>query len=269
MSKRFSEAEAQRIFALAAERQHETGQEEPGLSLEELEEVGRAAGLDPAIVREAAMDALRPEVTSTTRRILGMPVEHRRERFVRGTVSDEAWAEIVIDLRRQFDKTGIVTDIGPLREWRSEASEYKQPVTVTLSPERGGTRVVIEQSQVQTALGLGIGTATNFVMGLMFLVFASVETGEPSLIVPAMIMLTFAAVFGAGTFFGMRNHNRRRHEAFDAALDRIDLAVRDHEKREEASREAHRSKGRIDASVLDASPETDGLARGERSRDRA
>ncbi|MEM6325799.1 MAG: hypothetical protein AAF791_01640 [Bacteroidota bacterium] len=266
MPKRFSEADAQRIFALAAERQHESGQEEPGLSLEELEEVGRAAGLDPAIVREAAMDALRPEATSTTRRVLGMPLEFRRERFIRGAVTDEAWAQIVVDLRRQFNKTGLVTDIGPLREWRSEANDQRQPVTVTLSPEREGTRVVIEQAQAQTALGLGIGLATNLLMGLMFLVFATVETGEPDLIFPATILLTFAAVFGFGAFFGMRGYSRRQLEKFDATLDRIDLAVRDAERpAAPASVEASTEAPRLDPALLDDLPrlgaEADGTGR--------
>ena len=268
MPKRFSEAEAQRIFALAAERQHETGQPEAGLSLEELEEVGRAAGLDPAIIREAAIDALRPETTDTTRRVLGMPMEFRRERFIRGTVTDEAWAQIVVDLRRQFNKTGLVTDIGPLREWRSVANDQQQPVAVTLSPERDGTRVVIEQSQANTALGIGIGAGVNFLMGLMFLFFATVETGDADLIVPATVMLTFSVLFGLGAFFGMRSYGRRQTEKFDATLDRIDLAVRDHEPAGLAEPASRDRQPRIDARLLDAD-EPSAPAHANRQRDRA
>ena len=226
MPKRFSEADAQRIFALAAERQHERGQSESGLSIEELEEVGRAAGLDPALVREAAMDALRPDPASTTKSVLGIPLAYRRERFFHGTATPEAWAQIVMDLRRQFDKPGLVTDIGPLREWRSVANDNQQPVTVTLSPERGGTRVVIEQSQTNTALGLGIATASNAVLGLIFALVALVGA-ESDMFIPAMVMLTFAAIFGGGAYGGMRAYSTSQTQKFDAALDRIDLALRD------------------------------------------
>ena len=276
MPKRFSEADAQRIFALAAERQHETGQDEPGLSLAELEEVGRVAGLDPQFVREAAMDALRPEATGATRRVLGMPLEHRRERFIRGTVTDAAWAQIVVDLRRQFNKPGLVTDIGPLREWRSVANDQQQPVTVTLTPERGGTRVVIEQSQANTALGLGIATGVNFLMGLVFLFFATVETGEPDLIVPAMVLLAFSLMFGLGTFLGMRSYSRRQTEKFDATLDRIDLALRDHAAPTALAEPAsepfmpaatNRQPGRIDAGLLNLDTE-DAAATTARDRQR-
>ena len=266
MPKRFSEADAQRIFALAAERQHEVGQSETGLSLEELEEVGRAAGLDPAFVRQAAMDALRPETTGTTRRVLGMPLEHRRERFIRGTVTDDAWAQIVVDLRRQFNKPGLVTDIGPLREWRSVASDQQQPVTVTLTPERDGTRVVIEQSQAGAALGLGIATGVNFFMGLMFALIASLETGNPDLMIPATVMLIFAVLFGLGTFFGMRGYSRSQTTKFDAALDRIDLAVRDHEPA--AMAEAPREP-RLDPGLLNYADDLTEAGTPGRQRDRA
>ena len=278
MPKRFTETEAQRIFALAAERQHETGQDEPGLSLEELEEVGRAAGLDPAFVREAAIDALRPETTGTTRRVLGMPLEFRRERFIRGTVSDEAWAQIVVDLRRQFNKAGLVTDIGPLREWRTEAEDSKQPVTVTLTPEREGTRVVVEQSQANTALGMGIGFGVNFLMGLIFTVVSTLETGDPDMIIPGLIMLASALLFGLGAFFGMRVYGRNQTTKFDAVLDRAELAIRDAEDaiaREAAAapvREPIHEAPRLDPGLLHGPDLGDGLPEAggaPRSRDRA
>lgn len=269
MPKRFSEADAQRIFAAAAERQHERGQTETGLSVEELEEIGRAAGLDPALVREAAMDSLRPEPVSYTKTVLGMPTQFRRERFIRGDITDEAWAQIVADLRRQFNKPGLVTDIGKVREWRSHMNDQMQPVTVTLAPERDGTRVVIERSQTQTVLGLGIAAGVNFFMGLIFLVFANVETGEPDLIFPAAVMLLFALVFATGTYFGMRTHGRRQIESFDTVLDRIDLAVRDTQPlAEPASRAPEAPERRIDAALLNGQAEPDAPG-ASRQRDRA
>lgn len=274
MPKRFSEAEAQRIFALAAERQHERGQEDTGLSLEELEEVGRAAGLDPAFVREAAIDALRPETTGTTRRVFGMPLEYRRERFVRGPISDDAWAEIVRELRGRFNKPGLVTDIGKLREWRSDTGINNQPVMVTLTPERDGTRVVIEQSQAQVALGLGIAFGTNALLGLVFLFFSMVETGNPKLMTPAAILLAFSAVFALIAVFGMRNHSRRQTTAFDAVLDKIDLAVRDTAALAEATAEPERvappaESARLDASLLETPASNAAPVQPGRQRDRA
>ena len=253
MSKRFSEAEAQRIFALAAERQHVTGQAEPGLSLEELEEVGRAAGIDPAFVRAAATDALRPEPTATTKSVLGMPLGFRRERFLRGTVTDDAWARIVVDLRQQFNKPGLVTDIGTLREWRSEATDYRQPVTVTLTPERDGTRVVIERSQAQTALGLGIGAGSNLALGLLFALITAFGEGTVDMEFPATLLIAIGVLFLAGAFVGMRLHGRRQMQVFDTALDRIDRALGDAEHdRHERERTEPTPSGRLDPSLLDA-----------------
>ena len=270
MPKRFSEADARRIFALAAERQHEAGQEEPGLTLEELEEVGRAAGLDPAFVREAAADALRPEPVRLTRTVLGVPTEIRRERFVRGEVTDEAWAQVVMDLRQRFNKAGVVTEIGPVREWRSVAGDNRQAVVVTLTAERDGTRAVVERTQTQMALGFGIGTGTNALMGLLFLLFSLVETGTPGLIVPAMVLLGFAALFGAGSYIGMRRHGRRQAESFEAALDRIDLAVRDARPLAETSPEAVAPEALPPLDLSALGPEAENGAPGQdRARTRA
>ncbi len=271
MPKRFSEADAQRIFARAAERQHEQGKAESGLSIEELEEVGRAAGLDPEFVREAAMSALLPDPAATTKTVLGIPLAFRRERFIRGTVTDDTWAQIVMDLRRQFDKPGLVTDIGSLREWRSVASDSQQPVTVTLSPERGGTRVVIEQSQTNTALGLGIATATNAVMGTIFAIMAL--TGiEGDMFIPAIVMLTFAAVFGGGAYGGMRTYASTQTTKFDATLDRIDLALRDAQEASGAEPLAEAPEptrqGRMDPRLLDIESEN-GTPEAGRRRERS
>ncbi|OZC04352.1 hypothetical protein [Rubricoccus marinus] len=260
MPKRFTEADAQRIFAAAAERQLERKQTEPGLSLEELEEIGRTSGLDPELVREAAMDALRPDPAATTKTVMGIPLAFRRERFVRGTVTPETWAEIVMDLRRQFDKPGLVTDIGPLREWRSVANDQQQPVTVTLSPERDGTRVVIEQSQTNAALGLGIATGINAVMGVVFALIA-VTGVESDMFVPAIVMLLFAALFGGGSYGGMRAYASSQIAKFDATLDRIDLALRnaeaDAQEAEPLAEAPPARSGRIDAALLDDEPEAE------------
>ena len=56
MPRRYSEEEAQRIFALVADRQRATTGVE-GLSLSELEEAAQAAGLDPGLVAIAAASA--------------------------------------------------------------------------------------------------------------------------------------------------------------------------------------------------------------------
>ena len=271
MSKRFTEADAQRIFAAAAERQLERKQTEPGLSLEELEEIGRTSGLDPTLVREAAMDALRPEPVAITKTVLGMPLAFRRERFIRGTVTPQAWAQIVMDLRRQFNKPGLVTDIGPLREWRSVANDQQQPVTVTLSPERGGTRVVIEQTQTNAALGFGIATGVNALMGTVFAILA-VAGAESDFFIPALVLLSFAAVFGAVSYVGMRAYASRQTAKFDAALDRVDLALRDAEadaqEAEPLADAPPARSGRIDATLLDGAPEAE-VPLADRLRSRA
>ena len=226
MSKRFSESEAQRIFARAAERQHAAADEEAGLTVEELEEIGRTAGLDPAFVRAAAADALRPDpVAEDAHDALGMPRHVRRERLIPGTVDDEAWARIVADLRARFKTSGVASQIGPLREWTTSASDNAQPAQISLHTEGEATRVVAEQSFRNSRLGFGIGGGVNLAMGLIFSVVAL--TAEPDMWIPAVVLASFSLVFLLGAVLGMRSHARRQAERFEGAMDRIELALRE------------------------------------------
>ena len=54
MARTFTEAEAQRVFARVAERQRAQAPADGGLTLEDLEDAARAAGLDPSLVASAA-----------------------------------------------------------------------------------------------------------------------------------------------------------------------------------------------------------------------
>ena len=116
MTRRYSEEDAQRIFALVAERQRASLGADSGLSLAELEEAARAAGLDPSLVAGAAaeVDAL-PDAEDRT--LAGAPVEVVRQRLIGRSVDDDTWAQMVAAARAEFGDAGMAGQIGRLREW--------------------------------------------------------------------------------------------------------------------------------------------------------
>ena len=72
MNKQYSESEAQRIFALAAERQQQSESPQKNrLTLEDLEEAGLAAGIAPEFIKSAAADLLRPGSSPSLSNLFG------------------------------------------------------------------------------------------------------------------------------------------------------------------------------------------------------
>ena len=227
MPRRYSEEEAQRIFAHVAERQRDALASDVGLSIEDLQEAARAAGLDPDLVLQAAvsLDAPAPERSQT---LLSAPVEVVRQRRIPEPVSDETWAEIVAEARRAFGGVGIAGQIGRLREWTlasSKASNQAITTRLALEPTPEGTRLTLSRNVRDMAFGF---TAAAVINGVIAAVFASLFAFgvDPSLIYPTLITLASALVLGGGTQIGLRLWETRQAKAFASFLDRAELVTR-------------------------------------------
>lgn len=225
MDRRFSEQEARQIFALAAERE-QAAQPHPtaGLTLSDLEEAARAAGIDPAFVQAAAADFLHAGDRPMRRTFAGIPVELRRTRMLPHPLDDEGWAEVVAACRRIFGKRGVVTDLGRSREWVSEANDRSMPVRVLLEEADGGLRVTIGRDMSQQALGFSVATGVNFTVGLALFV-AWLATAPSPLWIPAFVLVTFAVLFGTGAYTGLRLSERRDVQRFADAFAAIEGIV--------------------------------------------
>src|SRR5947207_1811830 len=105
--RRFNDEEVAAIFARATEARapdrrqpaHSSGE---GMTLAQLEEIGREVGIEPDALRHAAM-TLGREGQATTRRFLGLPVGVGRSVDLGRALSDAEWERLVVDLRDTFD----------------------------------------------------------------------------------------------------------------------------------------------------------------------
>ncbi|PAP78341.1 hypothetical protein [Rubrivirga marina] len=227
MPRRYSEEEAQRIFALVADRQR-TASGAEGLSLEELEEAARAAGLDPRLVAVAAaeLDAA-PHDQKT---LLGAPVEVVRTRLLDGPISEDAWASMVGHARREFGQPGMAGQIGRLREWTviNGGTKNGTVTRLTAEPTPDGTRLTLTRSIREVVFGLSIAAAIQSAMAVLFTVLA-VAGVDPELWIAAGIMAGLGILFGAGVQIGSRGWQRHEAGRFEALLDRLELVARDAE----------------------------------------
>ena len=252
----FSEDEARRIFAEAARTSAAREATPGGLSLDELQEIGRAAGLDPAAVAAAAAKVRDAEPDIPAWR--GVPLATRRTRVIPGVLSDDAWAEAVALLRREFKVQGEAEKIGRQRTWTHAASQMVL-VRVTAAETAAGTTLTIESEPTHNR-----GAAVGFgaILGVTAAFFATVGLVRGD--TPALWIGLAVALFGAFLYAAIRQEtvraSRREPVRFDALLDRIErLATPAVPSPEAASREtpAETSTGtpgeaRIDPGLLDA-----------------
>ena len=232
--RRYSKAELHAIFERAAERQVEARRAESAsrgeLTLAELQEIGAASGIDPAHVAAAAAELHRapPDDVHT---FLGAPTEVERSRILPGTVSDEAWAQMVAEVRRTFDKDGSIGQIGRMREWtastRAAGNSGETSTRLTLEPiAGGGTRATLRKSVRETTKGSGIAAAINGAMGLLFFILF-VFGVDPELWIPALMMGGIGLAFAAATRGWLNYWGPKQEETFDGVFDRLELIARD------------------------------------------
>ena len=179
--RRYNEAEVEAIFARAT-KAAETESAHPqlpsgeGMTLGQLQEIGREVGLTPEDVANAAMSLDRAG-RQTSRRMLGLTVGVGRTVDLGRKLSDDEWERLVVDLRETFDAKGSQRSEGNFRQWTNGNLQALLEPTQTghrlrlrtvkgnsLAWMMGGAGMLAVAGLVGAVGWLGIGNAAN--MGL-------------------------------------------------------------------------------------------------------
>jgi transposase-like protein len=174
-ARRYSEAEVALVIKRATELQASESQSSDagatGLSLVELEQIAREAGIDPSLVRRAAREVDTRQSSKPASKFLGAPSVIVMERTVDGEVPTAEYEVIVDMLRRAFNDNGMLGTLGKSLAWSSTSRHGRhgngQQVNASVTPRDGRTVIRIEQSLRATAGGLfgglmgGIGGGTT------------------------------------------------------------------------------------------------------------
>src|SRR5688572_10704353 len=122
--RRYTEEEIAEIFRSATENPDAAARRSAtGLTLPELQDIGREVGLSPEAVAQSAarLDRSVPGdrrlPASVTRRQLGLPLGVGRTVDLPRKLTDAEWEQLVVDLRTTFDAQGKLAGQGSLREW--------------------------------------------------------------------------------------------------------------------------------------------------------
>ena len=216
---RFSEDEARRIFAEAAQAQ--TPGDADGLSLAELQEIGRAAGLDPAAIAAAAATVRDPAPATPMWR--GVPLATRRTRIVPGPLTDDDWARAVADFRHTFKVHGVTEQIGGRRTWTHVVGESVQVliVRVTAEPAGSGTRVTVESGEQSDGAAANVLSGIFAACGAALGVALGFQEGAVAGLLLAGAFLAVAAAFYIAIRWSAARRARQEPVRFDAVLDRV------------------------------------------------
>lgn len=118
--RRYGEEEVREIFALATTGgKHDSAlpNESGGLTLEELQRIGREVGIEPARVAQAAGTLDARGRSAPVRRSFGLPIGVSRVVDLPRAPTDREWEQLIAEFRSTFGTKGRATTSGGLREW--------------------------------------------------------------------------------------------------------------------------------------------------------
>lgn len=213
--RRFNDDEVAAIFARATDVREASQRQLPsseGLTLAELQAIGREVGIPPERVARAAAD-IGQAGNSTSRRFLGLPLAVGRTVELGRKLSEEEWEQLVVYLRETFDARGTVRQEGSFRQWTNGNLQALVEPTPTGHRIRLRTMNASMRAWMVGGLGmLGIAAATSV---------AAVIGGAAE----SVTAVTQLGVIGAGMFaFGalrVPGWARRRQQQMEDVARRL------------------------------------------------
>ena len=222
--RRFNEAEVAAIFERATAAQQTTGQRAlpsgEGLTLAQVQEIGREVGISSELVVQAAK-ALDQVGRPTSRQFLGFTIGVGRTIELDRKLSEAEWERLVVDLRETFDARGTVRADGSFRQWTN-----------------GNLQALLEPTE--TGQRLRLRTVKGDVQGMMVGGLAMLGGGAAALMATVLrggagdagrlSAVAFLAAMGVGMFgiaaLRLRPWARLRQQQMEAIADRVTLAVK-------------------------------------------
>ncbi len=231
--RRYGEREVSRILERAAELQATEGAAAPsaGLTLGELEAIAAEVGLDPAHLRQAAIELDTGGADASVARLAGAPTRVRTERVLPFEVTTEALGAVVAVIQQTADLPGHGSLVGRSLTWQSQSASSVRTLQVMVTASGGRTLVRVEERYGGLAGGLFGGLVGGVGGGVGLGVGVGVGATLGSLVIGLGVPLV---AFGgsyvlARTIFRQVVHGRRA--ALEALASRVMDALEPHSTR--------------------------------------
>jgi hypothetical protein len=146
--RRYGDREVARILKRATELQRaEPSAANPeGLTLAELAEIAREAGIDPALLRRAATEVdLGGGRATVWRRLAGAPVALRLEHSVEGEIPTERFDALIPIIQQATEGQGTASAVGRTLTWSSQTADNMTSQQILVTSADGRTLVRWEE----------------------------------------------------------------------------------------------------------------------------
>ena len=153
--RRYDDDEAAEIFRKASEGPQSLPSQvagEQGMTLAELQDIAREAGISPDAVASAAR-SLEIQPHAGGRTFLGLPIGVQRTIALDRKLSDSEWERLVVQLREIFHARGSVSSTGSFRQWTNGNLQ------VLLEPTANGQRLRLSTMKGNAVASMSIGMA--------------------------------------------------------------------------------------------------------------
>jgi hypothetical protein len=193
--RRYSEDDVAKILdratAVETDRQGRTGDAEAhGLTLRELQEIGREVGISPDVISRAAADLDRPtQEPAPRRRFLGSTIGVGRTITLPRRLTDGEWNRLVVDLRDTFDARGRIREDGDFKQWTNGNLQ------ALVEPTAEGARLRLRTVKGSAYPSLGWGAALLAGAPVVWL-STMIGGATTDLSVPFVLGAIGAALFG-------------------------------------------------------------------------
>ena len=214
--RRYNDEEVAAIFLTAAESPQTAPVQTPrneGLTLADLQEIGREVGIAPDAVALAAQ-SLELRRQAVARTFLGLPIGVERTVALNRWLTDAEWEQLVIELREVFRARGTVRSYGSLRQWTNGNLQ------ALLEPTANGHRLRLGTVKGDARTGMASGLAIVGVAGAV----AIASGGHLASAVPGIALLLIAGLgIFANSAFRLPSWARLRGRQMEAIAARLAL----------------------------------------------
>src|SRR5688572_1222031 len=218
--RRYSEDEVAKIFELATEAQKlpvSSSQSADGLTLRELQDVGRDVGLPPDLVERAAK-SLDTRGQAHRRKLFGfVPIGVGRTVELSRPLADAEWHRLVSDLRETFDARGKLSEHGPFKQWTNGNLQ------ALLEPSEGGQRLRLKTVKGSAMSLMGTGAMMIGVTAAIWVArMLSAAPFDGAAFVP--LFITGLALF-VGGLLPLPSWARTRQRQMEEIVERLSLRM--------------------------------------------
>jgi len=215
--RRYSEDEVNQILDQATEAQTSrapsAGSSATGLTLRELQEIGREVGISEADITRAASTLDRPlPAPVAAPRFLGQQIGVGRTVELARRMTDGEWHHLVGELRETFQAKGKIQDDGAFRSWTNSNLQ------ILLEPSGEGQRLRMRTTKGNARTFQGMGTAFMAAGGLFGVGSLLGLTRDPF---DTMLITVMGAAFFFYSRITVPGWARTRAQQFEELIERV------------------------------------------------